>query len=152
MLELQFRAAALEDSSFLLSIRNSEDVRLFSTNQSKIDELEHQEWLDRRILNIEKNPFWIVSLGGVSVGYLRFDQSENESTFISIGVKDGLRGKGLGKEILNIGVGLFRKLQPSMEIKATIHKNNKPSLVIFASLGFVEVGNQEDFVIFQYQR
>jgi L-amino acid N-acyltransferase YncA len=111
---------------------------MYSRRANKISISEHSEWLRSRIARNQLEPFWIVTLDGISTGYVRFERPvESKLEFeISIFIRSDFRNRGLGKEILNSSLRKMKEKFSGAEIFAYVHKENYASRGLFKSLNF----------------
>lgn len=87
---------------------------------------------------------WVVWKDGKRVGYLDFERHPAENlAWIGLAVAPDLRGKGLGRDILQ----MFLRESEAMafrEIRAGIEPDNAASVAVFSSSGFVPMRSTPD--------
>jgi L-amino acid N-acyltransferase YncA len=101
-MEIQIRSATLEDSQFILELRNHDFVVKNSISGKKIDKLEHKKWLKQNLLD---NNFYmyVAEIEKIPIGICRFAGSSSFSPNtmeVSIMLKPELAGKGIGNIFL----------------------------------------------------
>ncbi len=109
-----------------------------------------KSWFKKKIED-KSSIFFIVELNDVPVGLVRFD-IENESATIGVSIDKEYRGKGLGGEIIKIGIQSYFK-ENDFPILASIKKENLASVRSFEKAGFHffknEVINGVESVVYQ---
>lgn len=65
--------------------------------------------------------------------------------FVSLGVREGARGTGLGRELASAGMQRMRELGMT-SIHLTVIPDNEAALRLYRSLGFLEVGMERDYL------
>lgn len=137
-MEIVARQIAISDSELILAWRNSPSARYASQNSNEIGMGEHERWFHSRVSRVAVEPFWIMSLGEMEIGYVRLDLRENEeSTFvISIYVVPESRGMGFGKEMLRFAINSAFENQAISSFYAVIDKSNHASIKFFEFFGF----------------
>ncbi len=138
-MDIQYRKATIEDSSFLLAVRNQEDVRLNSRNSTKIVEDSHSSWFKQRLMEEGlRGPILIFSLDDSLIGYSRIDLLNQDSAILSIALDVEYRNKGLGRIILQLTVDYAKNSIGVRSFEAVISEENVASKRIFQICGFRE--------------
>jgi RimJ/RimL family protein N-acetyltransferase len=135
-MNIELRFPRLTDAALLLSWRNEPLVRKHSRDQTIIAEDVHSKWLENRISSLHLAPFYIVHLGTLPLGYVRFDPVTENEYDISYLVDPTFRGKGFGSKILLEGIKEFRLTFPNSILNAWVSNVNLASQKAFESLGF----------------
>lgn len=132
------RAVTFEDSDLILVWRNSVDARRSSQKPEEISRDEHESWLRNRVLRVNSEPFWVMSLGKKIVGYVRLDyfNSDQNVFTISIFVVLEYRNVGLGKQMLVTALSSTASNYPDSFFRAVVKNDNKRSAHLFQHLGF----------------
>ena len=134
---LSLRRAILEDSEFLLKLRNDPVVRESSTNTNEVAPEDHSIWYAKK-RNDPNTYFFIVLLNGERVGQTKVDIQKNYG-IISIAISKEYRGKGLGSmAISDTCISIFSENQIVEEIFAYIKLENTASLKSFMRVGFCQ--------------
>ena len=138
-MDIQYRKASIEDSSFLLAVRNQEDVRLNSRNSTKIAEVSHSSWFKQRLMEEGlRGPILIFSLDDSLIGYSRIDLLNQDSAILSIALDLKYRNKGLGRIILQLTLDYAKNSIGVRSFEAVISEENVASKRIFQICGFRE--------------
>jgi L-amino acid N-acyltransferase YncA len=150
-MSIQLRQCQESDSDILFHWRNSEKVRSISRQHKKISLREHSIWYRERLARADLEPFWIVTLLGNSIGYVRFDKipQEEKGFEISILLNEENRSKGFGKIVLFESISKVKNMSFGEKIRALISENNTRSIKLFQSVGFECVGFECEFFIFE---
>jgi RimJ/RimL family protein N-acetyltransferase len=150
-MSIQLRECQASDSDILLLWRNSEKVRSVSRETKKISLSEHSDWFRDRLARVDLEPFWIVTLLGNSIGYIRFDKIPQieKCLEISILLTEQNRSTGFGKIVLIESITKFQNRFTGEKIRATIKENNIQSIKLFESVGFEFVGVECEFSIYE---
>ena len=150
-MSIQLRECRASDSDILLHWRNSEKVRTVSRHSKRISLREHSNWFRDRLARADLEPFWIVTILGDAIGYVRFDKIlKKDNCFeISILLTEQNRSKGFGKIVLVESITKFQKKFPGGKILAIIKENNIQSIGLFESVGFEFVRVECEFSIYE---
>ena len=137
-MNIKISKANIEHSKKIWEWRNDPVTLNMSFNDKKVSWDEHQKWYKEK-LNTKKSIIYISQNHEVLLGVVRFDNFENKNQIyeISINIAPEMRGKGLGKMILNRSKETFLKENKNCStIKANIKKENKISINLFLKCGF----------------
>ena len=150
---LQIRKAKLTDVDLLFKWTNDELVRSQSFSSAVIPYADHCVWFQRKVE--DKNSFFfIVEQDDNKVGLIRFDMNNGTAT-IGVSIDKEFRGKGLGAEIINLGVQSYFK-ENDFPILASIKKVNMASVKSFEKAGFQyfkdELLGGVDSVVYQLKK
>ena len=138
-MDIRYRKATIEDSSFLLAVRNQEDVRLNSRNSTTIAEDNHALWFKQRLKEERlQGPILIFSQANSLIGYSRIDLLNQESAILSIALDVEYRNKGLGRIILQLTLDYAKNSIGVRSFEALISEQNVASKRIFQICGFRE--------------
>lgn len=109
-------------------------TRLNSVNENDIDFRDHLIWLKDKI-NSKSAYHYILMIDDSFSGQIRFDYLK-DYYIISFSIDANYRGKGLGKEIVEMGISKIRNLDCQAQFKALVLPANKASNHIFEKLKF----------------
>tara|TARA_B100000809_G_C15136014_1_gene530600 strand:+ start:311 stop:784 length:474 start_codon:yes stop_codon:yes gene_type:complete len=150
---LQIRKASLSDVDLLFRWTNDELVRAQSFSSTVIPYADHCTWFQRKVED-ENSFFFIIEQEDREVGLVRFDINDGAAT-IGVSVDKEFRGKGLGAEIINLGVLSYFK-ENDFPILASIKKVNMASVKSFKKAGFQyfkdELLGGVDSVVYQLKK
>lgn len=133
---LSVRLARPDDSLDLLHWRNDLHVRAMSRNSDVLEEAAHLAWYEKALRSVDT----IVLIGeqeSRKVGMVRFDRRDTALWETSILLEAGCRGKGLSRVLFSKALAFFHERNAQAFILAAIKPENKASLRLFLSLGFV---------------
>jgi len=119
--------------------RNDINTKRLSFNSKSISWEEHILWFDK-VLKDERYKFFIGEINNIPVGIVGFKRlRENNLCYeVNINISPKYRGKGIGKNILKIGINNLKDVDKNLEsICANIKSENLASISLFESLGFV---------------
>ena len=144
------RDVAIQDSEVLLEWRNQAEVRKFSRNQGLISKDSHAQWFKTRLKQVPNEPFWIFENSLGRVGFVRFDFDIASKYFeISIVINPAMRGKGLGKIVLELAIANCIERNPGSIFFAEAHKKNLSSQLLFLKCGFQEFAINGEFLAYR---
>ncbi|KKW23536.1 MAG: FlaR protein (FlaR) [Parcubacteria group bacterium GW2011_GWA2_51_12] len=139
--EVHVRDVLEIDSKAVWELRNDPNICAVSRNSEPIPFANHERWFKTQYFSGQNNFCKILENEGQVIGYCRFDRAEDGFFRVSIVVKPGLQGKGLGSMLLGEGLKLLGKSGYS----AKISKTNEPSLRLFKKFGFQVSGEDDKF-------
>jgi UDP-2,4-diacetamido-2,4,6-trideoxy-beta-L-altropyranose hydrolase len=133
---VRLRMALIEDENWLLDLQRKPQTRRHSRNPGVPGTEEHHGWMGRTLANPDKLLF-IIETGRESVGTVRLDRLSDEDGLarheVSIAIHPDFHDRGFGLAALR----LVRALVPGAVLDATIFPENKASLALFSSAGFI---------------
>jgi len=130
-----------QDSNAVWALRNDPSICAVSRNPEPIPFENHQKWFKEQYFSGQNNFCKVIECQGEVVGYCRFDEGEKGNFRVSIAVKPGLQGKGLGSMLLEESL----KQMNGSGFSAEIAKTNEPSLRLFKKYGFQASGEDDKF-------
>lgn len=137
--ELYLRKANLQDSKMIFNWRNEPDVRINSLHTERIMYDTHLKWFQKRLLSNESH-IYICMKGETPIGQIRIDYEENKGE-ISYSIASEYRGKGYGKNMLELLEDKERE-QGRIEILfGIVKRNNLASQKCFEKLGYHKENN-----------
>jgi len=129
---------SLSDSELILRWRNSASARNVSQSGREIEKSEHWEWFSSRLSRITSEPYWVMSIEGDRIGFVRLDLSDNFFNMftVSIFVDSEYRHLGIGRKALSLSFNSITDENKGREFRAVIRKDNISSVKLFESFGF----------------
>jgi RimJ/RimL family protein N-acetyltransferase len=124
----------MADAEMLLAWRNDPVTRQFSLTTEVIALADHMRWLERVLINPERQ-LYIAVVDGRPVGSLRADHQDGRVE-LSWTIAPDERGHGYGKAMLQMAVGLYR----GCHLTAVIKPENVASRKMAAAAGFQHHG------------
>ena len=125
--------ATAEDSGFVLALRNAPETRRWSFSTDDVPEAAHQAWYAETLMGTRRRLF-IATQHGLPVGYARLDP-QDEWAEVSIAVVPALRGRHLGRAILEVLVREAAALGVRW-LRGRILEDNHASRAVFWKVGF----------------
>ncbi len=137
--EFRLRQAVMDDCRRIFDIRNREEVRVNSFDNSIIDFAEHEAWYKDLLANKHRDLLVLEGANGI-VGVLRFDINSMQAE-VSLYMAPEYFGAGLGTKTLADGQIWLKNKRPHIKkLVARILADNEVSKGLFAKAGFVEAG------------
>ncbi len=143
---MKIRFAGLEDAEDLFRWRTDPATMKFSLSEEKIELGSHLKWFRESLAN-KKRVIMIAELDGEKAGMVRFDETDDKSSVISIAVSPEMRGKGIGTELLGLGCSTYLKNWKNKTILATIKKINVISIKLFTRCGFKTRSEDDEKIV-----
>ena len=146
-MSFQIRKCDNKDIHLLFDWANDRQTRDNAFHQNEIVWEDHVKWFGNKIKS-DRCRIFILESDNLPAGQIRFDKNENDDLVISYSIDHKLRGKGLGRKIVELGlqeIGEWGK-----NIIALVKKNNTASIRVFETLCFTKNEN-EDFIEFKIQ-
>jgi len=141
---LTLRKATPKDSSFLLKVRNEDDVRLQSKNQELISGETHEKWFAHNLGDAD-SAIWIIERDREKLGYIRAkkleEPRESGKWLLSIALESFSRGKGYGTWAITEACRLLQTDYRADTIVAEVLSKNSVSMRVFKKMGFIPAAN-----------
>lgn len=143
MTNIDFRFAVAEDLEEIVRIYNSTiPSRLVTADLTPVSVESRREWFDRHTPG--KRPLWVVEENGSIIGWLGFQPFHSRYAYdataeISLYLDESVRGRGLGRKILDFAFEKAPKLGIET-IVGLIFEHNTPSIRLFEKAGYEEWG------------
>lgn len=142
--DLRVRPASAQDSRAVWSWRNDPGTRAASQTHDPVPWPDHAGWWNGLLSATDRHVF-MVEVAGEPVTVVRFDRYDwpERAYEVSINVRPGARGGGLGARALASACREFLAREGDVTLIATIHRDNQASRRIFERIGFIrqsEVG------------
>lgn len=134
-MKLLLRLCTEKDVDTIYRMLNDYEVRINSFNTKKISYEEHCKWYKESLTN-KNRIMCIVEKNKITIGQIRLDIYQNKA-IISYSIEKNNRGKGYGKEILN----LIKKeaiIEKVLILQGFVKKDNIASRKAFIRSGFKE--------------
>jgi UDP-2,4-diacetamido-2,4,6-trideoxy-beta-L-altropyranose hydrolase len=135
------RPATSADSLLLWQWANDPPTRRDSFNSAKISWREHEDWLRDKLASTASR-MWIMQIGNLPVGQIRYDRIEScegRSAEVSFTIAAGFRGIGLGTRLLEMTAELAARELGVRWIKGISFIGNQASRRAFLRAGFEAV-------------
>jgi UDP-2,4-diacetamido-2,4,6-trideoxy-beta-L-altropyranose hydrolase len=133
--EVTLRLAEADDEGWLLELQRKPETRKFA-NDSRLPEAEeHARWF-RATLADPSRLLTIVESSGKRAGILRLDRGA-EADRVNIATDPAYHRRGVGAAAL----ALAARISPGRALDAQVLTGNAPSLALFQSAGYRQVGN-----------
>jgi RimJ/RimL family protein N-acetyltransferase len=140
----KLRPATAADSDRLREWRNDPETVAASLRGRSVEPEEHEAWL-ARVLDDPEERLFIVEEEGEPVGQVRLQRHANGRLEVHIGLAAGARGRGLGRQTLE----LAWKEAGGEPVNARVLADNERSLRAFAAVGFRERSRDEREVLLE---
>jgi len=129
------RLAEPEDAEFLYQCRNHPVVRAVSRVTAEVPWETHHRWFSAARAN--RNRLILIGTNGDDrVGFVRFDITDKRAE-VSIVVKPGQHGNGIGRAMLRAAERMAISLRPELEtFSAVVLDGNRASTDLFESAGY----------------
>jgi len=145
--ELILRPARFADASILYVWRNDMASIKASLSGEAVEWNRHQKWLSDLLIEGE-NRIFIAELRGVAIAMVRFDMIDDGGYEASWIIAPEMRGKRLGRVVLEAAVELY----PKVKLIARIRVDNLPSRKIALQNGFRLSSERDGICVFTRHR
>ncbi|GLR72994.1 GNAT family N-acetyltransferase [Agaribacter marinus] len=149
---MHIRLAASMDADDIYIWRNDELVRDMSLNSGIVDYESHIEWFSATLKN-ENRYLFIGEIDGHKVGVCRFDLDGTtlpKQALVSINMNPSFRGRGLAKPMLKKAIEWCQTKDDTYKLVALIKPENKASIQLFSTSGFVLHSRHSDLLEYHY--
>ena len=139
----RLRAAESADARMIWEWSNDPGVRAVSFSSEPIPWNSHFAWFEQRLTDAQSRLRIATEHDGDPVGQIRFDFGSEKSATISISLASGVRGKGLGTQLIWMACReLFAETEVA-RVEALIKPGNVASIRAFEKAGFETDGDTE---------
>jgi L-amino acid N-acyltransferase YncA len=144
---MKFRFARIEDLEAIVDIYNSTiPSRLVTADTSPVSVESRVEWFHKHTPN--KRPLWVIEDENMIVGWVAFHSFYGRPAYdgtveVSIYLHEKIRGKGIGKKVLEFAIEQGLKLNVKT-LLGYIFAHNEPSIKLFEKFGFKEWAHLPD--------
>ena len=129
--------AGITDINDMFEWRNHPDIRENFFNQELLSWDEHEKWFTSKLKDPDATVY-MAYYRKEKIGTIRFER-ENSMIKTSVMLNPLFLGKGLGSQVIKMGVKRFiMEKNPDMQIIAEIKKDNVASIKAFEKAGFEE--------------
>jgi UDP-2,4-diacetamido-2,4,6-trideoxy-beta-L-altropyranose hydrolase len=135
---MNLRDAETDDARLLYEWANDQEVRSMAFDSDPIEWDGHKKWFEKSLQD-PNTQIYVAVQNGKLVGQIRFTVINDLIAEVDVHIKAGLRGNGLGTQIIALGVTHFFTKSSVQTIHAIIKSENKKSLRAFKKVGFIEV-------------
>jgi UDP-2,4-diacetamido-2,4,6-trideoxy-beta-L-altropyranose hydrolase len=142
-LRMLLKARPVRESDLITCFEwaNDAEVRRSSYNAATITWEDHIKWFDKKLQDPCSN-FYIIEYEGKPIGQIRFEGQEEK--LISYLIAPEMRGKGLGRMILEKGVTqLLQDSEGVKKISGYVKRSNIASCKAFDKAGFLQNAGAE---------
>ncbi len=141
---LVLRPAENADCELLFHWANDPVTRDNAFSSRPIPWEDHASWFSRRLADPDCLIFLAQGWDGLPIGQIRFDHSAG-AAIIDFSLDVGLRGLGLGAELLRLGLeAVQRAWGPAITVVGRVKRGNKASAVSFLRVGFRVTESSQD--------
>ena len=136
-MRLKARPATIKDKTQLLAWANDQATRRQSFIKRRITKKEHDKWFSKVLADYRNQRLFILENPDTSpCGQVRFSRSDKDNWEIHFSMDAQYRRRGMGSEMLQVGLDAFLGKQKASFISAKVKKNNLASLKVLAKAGF----------------
>jgi RimJ/RimL family protein N-acetyltransferase len=132
------RPALAADADLLLVWANDPATRAASFGREPVARPDHIRWL-AAVLRDRARRLWIAEEAGAPVGQLRVDRLPDGVGVVAVGLAPDARGRGLGREVLGLGLAAAAAELGIRRARAVVMAANAPSRRLFEGAGFAPV-------------
>ena len=144
---IKLRIASIKDLRVTFNWASSKLVRQYSFQKKNISFTSHEDWFSKKLIS-KDCVYMIAELNKTPIGSIRFDINKTGDALISFLLDPLSHGKGLGKQLLEIGCDEVVKLKKINNIIGKVNIENTPSLNIFKNLGFSKKSELDSYITF----
>jgi UDP-2,4-diacetamido-2,4,6-trideoxy-beta-L-altropyranose hydrolase len=146
---LKARLARRDDEKILLAWANDPLVRKNAFNTEQINAETHRKWFYDRLRDLDHCRIFILETGnGLPVGQVRFDHSPS-GWVVSYSLDPCARGRGLGKQLLQVAMLAFRESVKHATILARVKDFNIRSRKVLNRIGFTHEDQGEGELVYR---
>jgi UDP-2,4-diacetamido-2,4,6-trideoxy-beta-L-altropyranose hydrolase len=140
---LRLRRVRADDRRLLWEWANDPEVRAASFSQDAIPWEIHVAWFDKKLQQNGSLTFIAEDDQAQPTGQIRFDARVDGDWEIGTSVAKPVRGRGLGSEVIRLGVQEITGKNPRARFHAWVKPANIPSIKAFESASFQRAGIDE---------
>jgi UDP-2,4-diacetamido-2,4,6-trideoxy-beta-L-altropyranose hydrolase len=140
---VRLRQVRADDRQLLWEWANDPDVRAASFCQDPIPWEDHVAWFDKKLLQNGSRIFVAEDDDATPAGQIRFEQLPDGDWEIGISVAKAMRGRGLGGELIRLGVREMERKNPDARFHANVKQANVASVKAFEEASFERAGVEQ---------
>lgn len=149
---IRLRVAVGQDRYPLWLWANDPASRVASNDRPPIAWADHCGWFAARC----REPGTLILMAetedGQPVGVVRFESSDEwRRAWLSYAVAPEVRGRGVGRGLLMLGVSELLRRTPEVLVLARVRGSNLPSVHLFQSLGWAAAADQDGWIRFTWR-
>ena len=97
---------------------------------------------------MDRSLWWVVTERGEPKGCAIFAPCPAQRGFelVYVGLAPGLRGRGIGRSLLNLGIASCAAISPAWSMTCAVDERNAPAIRMYESLGFRSFAKRVAFV------
>jgi RimJ/RimL family protein N-acetyltransferase len=135
------RLARVDDARLIWMWRNDSVTQAMFRTSDEVSWEEHRDWYGRSLANAGR---WMLvgEDAGHPLGILRLDRKGRGSAEVNINVSPDNRGRGVGRDILALGVDYAAGRLGLVRLEANIKPENAASVALFKRAGFMHAGSE----------
>ena len=145
MTGIVLRPAVSNDMTMLFDwVNRADSLAQKRRTAGPVAEGEHRAWFARSLAD-PLCRLWIVERVGVALGQVRLHGAA-EAPEVDVYVAAAARGAGVARAAVAEAIRRWRGDHPRARPRAWVKASNRPSLALFAALGFTRVGEADGYV------
>lgn len=148
--EVYLRPITSDDTDLIVKWRNQENVMKYFFYRGAFTKEGHEQWLEEKVKSGKVVQFIVCMKENdkpVGSTFLRdIDTVHKKAEFGFFLGEEDVRGRGIGKDIVNVTVEYAFKIMELHRVYARAFESNKPSVESFLKNGFVQEGIFKDSV------
>lgn len=141
--KLKLRKANLRDLYTYFNWVNEKEVIKNSFNKKTINIESHKNWFKNQIKD-KDSYMYVLEINKLPIGQVRFNVNK-KNALIDYSLDETIRGRGLGKTLINFGLKKIRPLKINL-VNAEVKSINFKSKLIFKNLGFKEIKIKSKYI------
>ncbi len=133
---MKIRDAVSDDARMLFDWANETEVRKHAFSSKPLEWESHKQWFETRLSDSDSKIYIALSDEGEALGQIRFDRIDTATAEVDVHTKSGLRGKGVGSQIIALATEHVLQQTDISEVYAVVKLENVKSRRAFEKAGF----------------
>lgn len=147
LVTIRLQPAHREDANLALAWRNDPALWARSGTGRPVTPAEHARWWDEHAMDATRCRLWLVKVGGLVSGMVRFDRVET-AAMVSLYIAEAMRGRGIGARAFLSAWSHRPSWAETAE--ALVRIDNPDAQAFFGRLGFQELARNDELI--RYRR
>jgi len=135
--DVKLREITLNDTDFVVRLRNTPEILKWFTSQSKVSKEGHEKFMQRYFKSDNTDEIYIIEYQNIPVGMISlYDIAHGQAEWGRVAVDPVYQKKGIGKKALKLIIERAKTLG-LVRVYCSVRKENSIAISFYKSFGFM---------------